>query len=159
MITGKLYHFCINNQKTGDPEWELLDTIEYNQASEFTPLETPSVFSPVHRDGNYSISKSVFGKHLRIFIICDMNFHLFEIHLDFEICTFQNEILQYSDFASCAKFSALKITRYTVSLQNLYHSPRVIPYSRKFWWEKILANLASMHGGNYQNFTCHFSKH
>ena len=57
----------------------------YDRASEFTPLETPSVFSPVHKVGGYSISKSVFGKHSRIFIICVMNFRLFEIHPDFEI--------------------------------------------------------------------------
>ena len=24
MIMGKLYHYCANNQKTGDPEWELM---------------------------------------------------------------------------------------------------------------------------------------
>ena len=24
MIMGKLYHYCTNNQKTGDPEWELM---------------------------------------------------------------------------------------------------------------------------------------
>ena len=55
---GKLYHYCANSQKTGDPEWELmppalesmvdsqLATIECDRASEFTPLsvETPSVF-------------------------------------------------------------------------------------------------------------------
>ena len=59
MIMGKLYHYCANNQKTGDPEWELMSsalesmlaTIEHDRAGEFTPLETPSVFSPVHRDG------------------------------------------------------------------------------------------------------------
>ena len=83
--------------------------IERDRASEFTPPETPSVFSPVHRNGDYSISKSVFGKHSRIFIICDTDFRLFEIHLDFEIYTFRN-----SDFASCAKISVSKIIRYTV---------------------------------------------
>ena len=70
-IMGKLYHYCANNQKTGDPEWELMPSalesmlamIKHDRASEFTSLETPSVFSPVHRDGDYSISKSVFGKH------------------------------------------------------------------------------------------------
>ena len=61
----------------------MVATIEHDQASEFTSLETPSVFSPVHRD---SISKSVFSKHSRIFIICDTSFRLFEIHPDFEIC-------------------------------------------------------------------------
>ena len=68
----------------------MLATIEHDRASEFTPLETPSVFSPVHRDGGYSISKSVFGKHSRIFIICDINFRLFEIHPDFKIYTLRN---------------------------------------------------------------------
>ena len=96
---GKLYHCCTNNQKTDDPEWELMlsalesmvvATIEHDRASEFTPLETPSVFSPMHRDGDYSISRSVFGKHSHILIFCDTNFCLFEIHLDFEICTLQN---------------------------------------------------------------------
>ena len=29
-------------------------TVERDRASEFTPLETPSVFSPVHKDGDYS---------------------------------------------------------------------------------------------------------
>ena len=24
MIMGKLYHYCTNDQKTGDPEWELM---------------------------------------------------------------------------------------------------------------------------------------
>ena len=24
LIMGKLYHYCANNQKTGDPEWELM---------------------------------------------------------------------------------------------------------------------------------------
>ena len=24
MIMGKLYHYCANNQKTRDPEWELM---------------------------------------------------------------------------------------------------------------------------------------
>ena len=98
MIMDKLYHYCANNQKTGDPEWELmpsalesmLATIEHDLASEFTPLKTPSVFSPVHKDGGYSISKSVFGKHSCIFIICGTNFRLFEIHLDFEMYTLQN---------------------------------------------------------------------
>ena len=64
--------------------------IERDRASEFTPPETPSVFSPVHRNGDYSISKSVFGKHSRIFIICDTDFRLFEIHPDFEIYTLRN---------------------------------------------------------------------
>ena len=64
--------------------------IERDCASEFTPPETLSVFSPVHRNGDYSISKSVFDKYSCIFIICDTNFHLFEIHPDFEICTLQN---------------------------------------------------------------------
>ena len=64
--------------------------IERDRASEFTPPETPSVFSPVHRNGDYSISKSVFGKHSRIFKICDTNFRLFEIHPDFEIYTLRN---------------------------------------------------------------------
>ena len=67
-----------------------LAMIERDRASEFTPPETPSVFSPVHRNGDYFISKSVFGKHSRIFIICDTNFCLFEIHSDFEICTLRN---------------------------------------------------------------------
>ena len=62
--------------------------IERDRASEFTPLKTPLVFSPVHRDGDYSISKSLFGKHSHIFIICDTDFRLFEIYPDFEICTF-----------------------------------------------------------------------
>ena len=89
---------------TSDPEWELmpyalesmvdsyteLATIKRDRASEFTPLETPRVFSPVDRNGDYSISKSVFGKHSRIFIICDTNFRLFEILPDFEICTLRN---------------------------------------------------------------------
>ena len=87
-LLGKLHHYCANNQKTGDAEWELMPftepfalqsmvaTIERDQATEFTTLRTPPVFSPVHRDGDYSISKSVFGKHSRIFIICDMNFCL-----------------------------------------------------------------------------------
>ena len=73
--------------------------IERDRASEFTPPETPSVFSPVHRNGDYSISKSVFGKHSRIFIICDTNFRLFEIHLDFEICTLRN--FNLSKFRFC----------------------------------------------------------
>ena len=64
-----------------------LAMIKRDRASEFTPPETPSVFSPVHRNGDYSISKSVFGKHSRIFIIYDTIFRLFEIHPDFEICT------------------------------------------------------------------------
>ena len=59
--------------------------IERDRASEFTSPETPSVFSPAHRNGDYSTSKSVFGKHSHIFIICDTNFRLFEIHPDFEI--------------------------------------------------------------------------
>ena len=67
----------------------MLATIEHDRASEFTPLETTLFFSPVHRDGGYSTSKSVIGKHSRIFIICDMNFRLFEIHPD-EIYTLQN---------------------------------------------------------------------
>ena len=33
MIMGKLYHYCANNQKTGDPEWEsmpyALDSMVY----------------------------------------------------------------------------------------------------------------------------------
>ena len=45
MIMGKLYHYCANNQKTGDPEWELMPSalesmlakIEHDQASEYTP--------------------------------------------------------------------------------------------------------------------------
>ena len=64
--------------------------IERDRASKFTPFETPSVFSLVHKNGDYSISKSDFGKYSCIFIICDMNFRLFEIHPDFEICTLQN---------------------------------------------------------------------
>ena len=59
----------------------------YDRAS---PLETPLAFSPVHRNGGYPISKSVFGKHSRIFIICDTNFRLFEIHPDLEIYTHRN---------------------------------------------------------------------
>ena len=66
--------------------------IERDRASEFTPPETPSVFSPVHRNGDYSISKSVFGKHSRIFIICDTNFRLFEIHSDFEIAMHSSKL-------------------------------------------------------------------
>ena len=45
-----------------------LAMIERDRASEFTPPETPSVFSPVHRNGDYSISKSVFGKHSSVYI-------------------------------------------------------------------------------------------
>ena len=51
MIMGKLYHYCANNQKAGDPGWELMPSvlestlmptkIERDRASEFTPLETP----------------------------------------------------------------------------------------------------------------------
>ena len=26
MIMGKLYHYCTNNQKTADPEWELMSS-------------------------------------------------------------------------------------------------------------------------------------
>ena len=45
MIMGKLYHYCANNQKTDDPEWELMPSalesmlakIEHDQASEYTP--------------------------------------------------------------------------------------------------------------------------
>ena len=94
--------------------------IERDRASEFTPPETPSVFSPVHRNGDYSISKSIFGKHSSIFIICDTNFRLFEIHPDFEIWhssklrSFEIKIFRNSDLASCAKISVSKITRYTV---------------------------------------------
>ena len=52
MIMGKLYHYCTNNQKTGGTEWELMPSalesmlamIKHDRASEFTPLETPSVF-------------------------------------------------------------------------------------------------------------------
>ena len=69
--------------------------IERDHASEFTPPETPSVFSPVHRNGDYSISKSVFGKNSRIFIICDTNFHLFEIHPDFEIIMHSSKLKSF----------------------------------------------------------------
>ena len=95
--------------------------IERNRASEFIPPETPSVFFPVHRNGDYSISKSVFGKHSRICIICDTNFRLFEIHPDFEICTLRN-----SNFASCAKISVSKITRYTVP--RVHYGLLILPY-------------------------------
>ena len=44
---GKLHHNCVNNQKTGDLEWELVPsalesmvTIERDRASEFTSFET-----------------------------------------------------------------------------------------------------------------------
>ena len=90
--------------------------IERDRASEFIPPETPSVFFPVHRNGDYSISKSVFGKHSRIFIICDTDFRLFEIHPDFEICMYSSKLKSFEIqiFASCAKISVSKITRYTV---------------------------------------------
>ena len=78
--------------------------IERDHASEFTPPETPSVFSPVHRNGDYSISKSVFGKHSLIFIICDTNFRPFEIHPDFEICTLRNSNLSKVRFFLCENF-------------------------------------------------------
>ena len=107
----------------------------YDRASEFTPLETPSVFSPVHRDGRYSISTSVFGKNSRIFIICGTNFCLFEIHTDFEIYTLRN-----SDFASCAKFSVSKITRYTVLLCVLLLISFFDLYKKALEFSKLLAH-------------------
>ena len=87
--------------------------IERDHASKFTPPD----FSPVYRNGDYSISKSVFGKHSRISIICDMDFRLFEIHpRTSKYALFEIKIFRNSDFASCAKISVLKITRYTVTL-------------------------------------------
>ena len=88
--------------------------IERDRASEFTPPETPSVLSPVHRSGDYSISKSVFSKHSCIFIICDTNFRLLKSIRTSKYALFKIKIFRNSDFASCAKISVSKITRYTV---------------------------------------------
>ena len=74
----------------------------------------PSVFSPVHRGGDYSISKLVLGKHSHIFIICDTNFQKSTRTLKYTL--FEIKILRNSDFASCAKFSAVKIICYMVVL-------------------------------------------
>ena len=72
MKVGRLNHYCANNQKTGDPEWELmLSNLEsrqiwssLNQISgwlKFTPLETPQ---SSRQERDYFISKSVFkSKH------------------------------------------------------------------------------------------------
>ena len=92
--------------------------IERDRASEFTPSETPSVFSPVHRNGNYSthysISKSIFGKHSRFFIIVTrISVYLTSIWTS-KYALFEIKIFRNSDFASCAKISVSKITHYTV---------------------------------------------
>ena len=85
----KLYYYCANNQKTGDPEWELmLESMVDSSVATIKPVnystrDPLSLLASTQR-WDYSINKSDCGKHSRIFIFCDTNFRLFEIHPDFE---------------------------------------------------------------------------
>ena len=75
-----------------------------------------SLLSSAQVWGDYSISKSVFGKHSRIFIIAAVtriSVYLKSIRTS-KYVLFEIKILRNSDFVSCAKVSVSKITSYTV---------------------------------------------
>ena len=77
MIMDKLYQCCANNQKTGDLEWELMPSA----------LESMVVYSIrdfsrwvlFHQWVSFLANIHVYPLNLR------HNFHLFEVHPDFEI--------------------------------------------------------------------------
>ena len=107
---GKLYHYCANNQKIGDPEWELmpstlesmLATIEHDRASELLHSKLPQsslqctgiipsvsqFLANIHASSQFVIRISLYFKSIRT-----SKYTLFEI-----------KILRNSDFASVQNF-------------------------------------------------------
>ena len=95
MIMDKLYHYCANNQKTGDPEWELMPSALESMVDSYVAAIEPVdlLHSRLPQSSLQCTGMGIihlFSKHSHIFIICDMNFCLFEIHPDFKISILRN---------------------------------------------------------------------
>ena len=145
MTFCKLYHYCANNQKTGDLEWELMlsarkiVTIECLNQTEILLNQwlikiystwDSSVVSQVHRNGDYSISlKQTF---------VDFEWHkftnLFKIHhADFEIIILSSKLKTFEIQIWLLRNFVSKITCYTVATigykgQLVLSIYRPIPY-------------------------------
>ena len=89
--------------------------MERDRASEFTPPETPPVFFPVHRNGDYSVSQFLANIHAFSLFVTRISVYLKSIRTS-KCALFEIKIFRNSDFASCTKISVSKITRYTVTV-------------------------------------------